>query len=114
MLPRRAVVAGSPEFVDALLPLVTQRLGGAPRVADAPHLASALCQDGARLLVYEHGGREWLSLCSALQGAAGPRLIVVVALPPEHAGDVAESRRRRARWWRGAGRPGRSWRQSPA
>ena len=90
MLPQEAVVAGSPEFVDALLPLVTQRLGGAPRVADTPHLASALCQDGARLLVYEHGGREWLSLCSALRGAAGPELIVVVALPPEHAGDVAE------------------------
>ena len=90
MLPHEAVVAGSPEFVDALLPLVTQRLGGAPRVADTPHLASALCQDGARLLVYEHGGREWLSLCSALRGAAGPELIVVVALPPEHAGDVAE------------------------
>jgi len=90
LLPQEAVVAGSPEFVDALLPLVTQRFGGAPRVADTPHLASALCQDGARLLVYEHGGREWLSLCSALRGAAGPDLIVVAALPPEHAGDVAE------------------------
>lgn len=90
MLPQEAVVAGSPEFVDALLPLLTQRLGGAPRVADSPHLASALCQDGARLLVYQHGGREWLSLCGALRGAAGPELIVVAALPPEHAGDVAE------------------------
>jgi hypothetical protein len=88
--PHEAVVAGSPEFVDALLPLLTERLGGAPRVADSPHLASALCQDGARLLVYEHCGREWLSLCGELRSAAGPELIVVAALPPEHAADVAE------------------------
>ncbi len=90
MRPHEAVVAGSPEFVDALLPLVTERLGGAPRVADSPYLASALCQDGARLLVYEHCGREWLALCAELRSAAGPELIVVAALPPEHAADVAE------------------------
>ena len=90
MRPNEAVVAGSPEFVDAMLPMFTERLGGAPRVADSPHLASALCQDGARLLVYEHGGREWLSLCAELRGATGPDLLVVVALPPEHAADVAQ------------------------
>jgi hypothetical protein len=107
LLPHEAVVAGSPEFVDALLPLVTQRLGGAPRVADSPHLASALCQDGARLLVYEHGGREWLSLCGELRGAAGPELIVVAALPPEFAGDVAEISATASAVvaWRGDGRP---------
>ena len=107
MLPHEAVVAGSPEFVDALLPLVTQRLGGAPRVADSPHLASALCQDGARLLVYEHGGREWLSLCGELRGAAGPELIVVAALPPEFAGDVAEISATASAVvaWRGDGQP---------
>jgi hypothetical protein len=88
--PNEAVVAGSPEFVDAMLPLFTERFGGAPRVADSPHLASALCQDGARLLVYEHGGREWLPLCAKLRVVTGPDLVVVVALPPEHAGDVAE------------------------
>jgi len=88
--PNEAVVAGSPEFVDAMLPLFTDRLGGAPRVADSPLLASALCQDGARLLVYEHGGREWLTLCEDLRGIAGPDLAVIVALPPEHAADVAE------------------------
>jgi hypothetical protein len=87
--PNEAVVAGSPEFVDAMLPLFTERLGGAPRVADSPHLASALCQDGARLLVYEHGGREWLTLCTDLRGITGPDLAVIVALPPEHAADVA-------------------------
>ena len=89
MSPNEAVVAGSPEFVDAMLPLFTERLGGAPRVADSPHLASALCQDGARLLVYEHGGREWLTLCTDLRGITGPDLAVIVALPPEHAADVA-------------------------
>jgi len=87
--PNEAVVAGSPEFVDAMLPLFTERLGGAPRVADSPQLASALCQDGARLLVYEHVGREWLTLCTDLRGITGPDLAVIVALPPEHAADVA-------------------------
>ena len=90
MSPNEAVVAGSPEFVDAMLPLFTDRLGGAPRVADSPLLASALCQEGVRLLVYEHGGREWLTLCEGLRGIAGPDLAVIVALPPEHADDVAE------------------------
>jgi hypothetical protein len=87
--PNEAVVAGSTEFVDALLPLLSQRLGGAPRVADSPHLASALCQGGARLLVYEHGGAEWLALSTRLRELVGPDLVVVAALPPEHAGDVA-------------------------
>ena len=107
MLPKEAVVAGSPVFVDALLPIFTQRLGGAPRVADSPHLASALCQGGARLLVYEHAGREWLSLCGELRGAAGPDLIVVAALPPEHAGDVAEISATASAVvaWRGDARP---------
>jgi hypothetical protein len=105
--PHEAVVAGSPEFVDALLPLVTERLGGAPRVADSPHLASALCQDGARLLVYEHCGREWLSLCGELRSAAGPELIVVAALRPEHAADVAEISAAASAVvaWRGDARP---------
>ena len=107
MLPHEAVVAGSPEFVDALLPLVTERLGGAPRVADTPSVASALCQDGARLLVYEHGGREWLSLCEQLRGLAEPGLVVVAALPPEHAADVAEISGVASAVvaWRGDGRP---------
>jgi hypothetical protein len=88
--PNEAVVAGSPEFVDAILALFTERLGGAPRVADSPHLASALCQEGARLLVYEHGGREWLPLCADLRAITAPDLVVVVALRPEHAADIAE------------------------
>jgi hypothetical protein len=105
--PNEAVVAGSPEFVDAMLPLFTERFGGAPRVADSPHLASALCQDGARLLVYEHGGREWLPLCAELRGVTGPDLVVVVALPPEHAGDVAEISASASAVvaWRGQGLP---------
>ena len=86
---------------------LTERLGGAPRVADSPHLASALCQDGARLLVYEHCGREWLSLCAELRSAAGPELIVVAALPPEHAADVAEISAAASAVvaWRGEARP---------
>jgi hypothetical protein len=105
--PNEAVVAGSPEFVDAMLPLFTERFGGAPRVADSPHLASALCQDGARLLVYEHGGREWLPLCAKLRLVTGPDLVVVVALPPEHAGDVAEISASASAVvaWRGQGLP---------
>jgi hypothetical protein len=105
--PHEAVVAGSPEFVDAMLPLVTERLGGAPRVADSPHLASAICQGGARLLVYEHCGREWLSLCAQLRSAVGTELIVVAALPPEHAGDVAEISAAASAVvaWRGEARP---------
>jgi hypothetical protein len=105
--PQQAVVAGSSGFVDAMLPLLTERLGGAPRVADSPHLASALCQGGTRLLVYEHGGREWLSLCGELRGLAGPDLIVVAAIPPEHAADVAEISGAASAVvaWRGDGRP---------
>jgi len=105
--PNEAVVAGSPEFVDAMLPLFTERLGGAPRVADSPHLASALCQDGARLLVYEHGGREWLTLCTDLRAITGPDLAVIVALPPEHAADVAviSSTASAVVAWRGQAQP---------
>ena len=88
--PQEAVVAGSQEFVDAVVPLLSDRLGGAPRVADTPGLASALCREGARLLVYEHVGREWLPLCEELRRVAGPDLAVVAALPPEHAADVAQ------------------------
>ncbi|MEI6223293.1 MAG: hypothetical protein WCS72_00975, partial [Deltaproteobacteria bacterium] len=107
MLPHEAVLAGSPEFVDALLPLVTEHLGGPPRVADSPSVASALCQDGARLLVYEHAGREWLSLCEQVRGLAEPGLVVVAALPPEHAADVAEISGAASAVvaWRGEGRP---------
>ena len=84
MLPHEAVLAGSPEFVDALLPLVTEHLGGPPRVADSPSVASALCQDGARLLVYEHAGREWLSLCEQVRGLAEPGLVVVAEIGRAH------------------------------
>ena len=89
MGPEEAVVAGSAQFVDAVLPMFTERLGIAPRVADSPLLAAALCQGGAHLLVYEHGGREWLALGADVRRAAGPDLVIVVALPPEHAADVA-------------------------
>jgi hypothetical protein len=84
-----AVVAGSPGFVDALLPLVRDRLGGQPQAADSPALASAFCQGGARLLLYEHAGREWLGLCEELRRASGNEIIVVAAVPPENAAEVA-------------------------
>jgi len=84
-----AVVAGSPEFLGAVLEPLQARLGGAPRVADTPHLAFALCQDSARLLVFEFRGQEWLPLCEDLRRFAGPGIAIVVALPPEHAGAAA-------------------------
>jgi hypothetical protein len=107
VLPQEAVIAGSPSFVDALLPLVRERIGGAPRVADSPALAAALCQDGARLLVYEHASREWLSLCETLRGAPGGELVVVAAVPPEHAPDVADISAAASAVvaWNGDGRP---------
>jgi hypothetical protein len=57
--------------------------------------------------VYEHGGREWLPLCAELRGVTGPDLVVVVALPPEHAGDVAEISASASAVvaWRGQGLP---------
>ena len=85
-----AVVAGSPEFLGAVLAPLQGRLGGAPRVADSPHLAFALCQDSARLLVYEYRGQEWLPLSHDLRREAGPEISIVVALPPEHAAVAAE------------------------
>jgi hypothetical protein len=79
------VLAGSPEFLGALAVPLEGRLGTAPRVADTPHQAFALCQANASLLVYEFRGREWLSLCGELRRLAGTGLVIVVALPPEHA-----------------------------
>ncbi len=107
MHPNEAVVAGSSEFIDALLPLVQERLGGAPRTADTPALAAALCQGGVGLLVYEHGGREWLSVCDAIRAVRGSEMIVVAALPPEFASDVAEisSAVSAVVAWRGEGKP---------
>ncbi|HVP68991.1 MAG TPA: hypothetical protein VMT17_17200 [Anaeromyxobacteraceae bacterium] len=90
MTGTEAVVAGSPEFLGALLEPLQARLGGAPRVADSPHLAFALCQDSARLLVYEYRGQEWLPLCDDLRRNGGPGISIVVALPPEHAAAAAE------------------------
>ena len=89
MTANEAVVAGSPKFLGALLEQLTARLGGPPRVADSPHLAFALCQDSARLLVYECCGQEWLPLCEDLRRFSGAGLSIVVALPPEHAAQVA-------------------------
>jgi len=83
------VLAGSPGFLDALLAPLQGRLGATPRVADTPHQAFALCQDGARLLVYEFRDREWLPLCSDLRRLAGTGLVIVAALPPEHAAEAA-------------------------
>ncbi len=90
MNANEAVVAGSPEFLGALLEPLEGRLGGAPRVADTPHLAFALCQDSARLLVYEYRGQEWLPLSDDLRRQAGSEISIVVALPPEHAAVAAE------------------------
>ena len=85
MMATEAVVAGSPEFLGTVLEPLQARLGGAPRVADTPHLAFALCQDSARLLVFEFRGQEWLPLCEDLRRFAGPGIAIVVALPPAHA-----------------------------
>jgi hypothetical protein len=84
-----AVLAGSPEFLRTLLVPLEGRLGAAPRVADTPHQAFALCQANAGLLVYEFRGREWSPLSGDLRRLAGTGLVVVVALPPEHASEAA-------------------------
>ena len=81
------VLAGSPEFLGALLVPLEGRLGAAPRVADTPHQAFALCQANAGLLVYEFRGREWSPLSGDLRRLAGTGLVIVVALPPEHAAE---------------------------
>jgi len=82
------VLAGSPEFLGALLVPLEGRLGAAPRVADTPHQAFALCQANAGLLVYEFRGREWSPLSGDLRRLAGTGLVIVVALPPEHAAEA--------------------------
>jgi hypothetical protein len=75
--------------VGALLPILSERLGGAPRVADSPALASAFCRDGARLLVYEHGGAEWMPLGPEVRAIPGADVAIVAAVAPENASDVA-------------------------
>ncbi|HEU4384609.1 MAG TPA: hypothetical protein VFR85_14065 [Anaeromyxobacteraceae bacterium] len=79
-----AVLAGSPAFLNAVLPPLAAALGVRPRVADAPHQVFALCQDGARLLVCEYRGLEWLPLVEDLKTTFGDELQVVVAVPGEH------------------------------
>lgn len=80
-----AVLAGSPAFLNAVLPPLSAALGFRPRVADAPHQVLALCQDGARLLVFEFRGMEWLPLAEDLKSTYGDELSVLVAVPGEHA-----------------------------
>jgi len=79
------VLAGSAGFLTALQDALARRLGTPPRAADSPHLAFALCQDDAHLLVFEYGGQEWLSACEDLRQVAGEGLGIVAALPPRHA-----------------------------
>lgn len=80
-----AVLAGSPAFLNSVLPPLSAALGVRPRVADAPHQVFALCQDGARLAVFEYRGQEWLPLAEDLKNAFGDELRVVVAVPAQHA-----------------------------
>ena len=79
------MLAGSAGFLTALQGALTRRLGAPPRAADTPHLAFALCQDDARLLVFEYGGQEWLTVCEDLRSVAGDGLGMVAALPQRHA-----------------------------
>ncbi len=72
--PSEAVLAGSPAFLNAVLPPLAAALGVRPRVADAPHQVFALCQEGARLLVFEYRGQEWLPLAEDLKTTFGDEL----------------------------------------
>jgi hypothetical protein len=83
-----AVLAGSPAFLGLALPPLAAALGVRPRVADAPHQVFALCQDGARLLVFEYRGLEWLPLAEDLKTTFGDELKILVAVPAEHAGAI--------------------------
>ncbi|HYQ80949.1 MAG TPA: hypothetical protein VEP68_05575 [Anaeromyxobacteraceae bacterium] len=80
-----AVLAGSPAFLNAVLPPLAAALGVRPRVADAPHQVFALCQDGARLLVCEYRGPEWLPLVEDLKTTFGDELRILVGVPAERA-----------------------------
>ncbi len=80
-----AVLAGSPAFLNAVLPPLAAALGVRPRVADAPHQVFALCQDGARLLVCEYRGPEWLPLVEDLKTTFGDELRILVGVPVERA-----------------------------
>src|SRR5512147_2540250 len=82
------VLAGSPAFLGLALPPLAAALGVRPRVADAPHQVFALCQDGARLLVFEYRGLEWLPLAEDLKTTFGDELRILVAVPAEHAGAI--------------------------
>ena len=103
-----AVLAGSATFVAPVLLPLSSWLGAVPRVADTAHQAFALCQDTARLLVFEYRGPEWLPLCEDLRHVAGPGLTIVAAVPPEHA-DVrralAEAGANAALVWEGRPEP---------
>ena len=81
----RAVLAGSPAFLNAVLPPLAEVLGIRPRIADAPHQVFALCQDGARVMVCEFRGQEWLPLVEDLKTAFGDELQILVAVPAERA-----------------------------
>ncbi|HEY6106436.1 MAG TPA: hypothetical protein VIV59_10665 [Anaeromyxobacteraceae bacterium] len=84
--PSEAVLAGSPAFLNAVLPPLAAALGVRPRVADAPHQVFALCQERARLLVFEYRGQEWLPLAEDLKNTFGDELWILVAVPAELAG----------------------------
>ncbi len=79
------MLAGSAAFLTALQDALTRRLGTPPRAAESPHLAFALCQDDARLLVFEYGGQEWLATCEDLRQVVGDGLGMVAVVPPRHA-----------------------------
>lgn len=81
----QAVLAGSPAFLNAVLPPLAEVLGVRPRIADAPHQVFALCQDGARVMVCEFRGQEWLPLVEDLKTAFGDELQILVAVPAERA-----------------------------
>ncbi|HET6923951.1 MAG TPA: hypothetical protein VFI16_12460 [Anaeromyxobacteraceae bacterium] len=84
--PSEAVLAGSPAFLNAVLPPLSAALGVRPRVADAPHQVFALCQEGAGLLVFEYRGQEWLPLAEDLKTTFGDELLILVAVPAGQAG----------------------------
>jgi len=88
-----AVLAGSGRFVALVVDGVRARAGVDPRVAIDPRQAFILCSGAGGLLVAEYGGSDWLPVVRDLRSLCGPEIAVVMAVPPEQAGEVARLQR---------------------
>jgi len=84
-----AVLAGTPGFVSLVASGVRDRTGADPRVAADPRQAFTFCSNAGGLLVVEYAGVDWIPVVRDLRSLCGPEIAVVVAVPPERAGEIS-------------------------